>query len=139
MGIKMVKCESEAEAMKKIGEIVTEAKARDWDVFLDPIGGHVNPGDAFDAYEETGLKPTEEDILTSEYASPLGAFVMWQQHPGDESAWRKLVNETFDPRYMAGYFAGFSLNLPVDMDEYFRNTHYIRGVYDGVMSRAAVF
>ena len=139
MGINVIKCESEAEAMKKIGDIVKEAKERGWDVFRDPVGGHVNPGDAFDAYEETGLKPSEEDILTSESASPLGAFVMWQQHPGDEATWRKLVDETFDSRYKEGYLAGFSLHLPVDMGEYFQNTHYIRGVYDGVMSRAAVY
>jgi hypothetical protein len=139
MEIKLMKCESDQEAMQKIGEIVKEAKSRGWDIFNFPIGGHVNPGDAFDAYEDTGLKPTEEDILTSEYASPLGAFVMWQQHPSDETTWRKLVDETFDPRYMEGYLAGFSLHLPIDMDEYFQNVHYIRGVYDGVMSRAAVF
>ncbi len=138
MKIKTVKYESDQEAMQKVNEIVQSAKARGWDIFSIPIGGHVNPGDAFDAYEDTGLKPTEDDILTSEFASPLGAFIMQQHHPKDEAAWRKLVEETFDPNYIEGYLSGFSLHLPVDMDEYFQNTHYIRGIYDGVMSRAAV-
>ncbi len=130
--------EADFEAMQKINEIIRAAKEKGWDILSIPIGGHVNPGDAYDAYEETGLKPTDEDVLGSEYASPLGAFIMQQHHPKDDATWRDLLNSTFDPRYIEGFHLGFSLTIPVHMEEYFQNTHYIRGVYDGVMARAAV-
>ncbi len=137
--ITTVKCETDSEAMQKVNEMIQAANSRGWDILNIPVGGHVNPGDVFDAYEDTGLKPTEEDVLTDDCACPLGAFIMQQYHPDNEVSWRQLLNETFDPRYIQGFNLGFLLFIPVNMEEYFQNTHYIRGVYDGVMARAAVF
>ncbi|MCL6442320.1 MAG: hypothetical protein K6T83_02445 [Alicyclobacillus sp.] len=124
------------EAIRKVNALVKHAKQLGFDILGADVGPHMNPGDVYDAYEATQYTPVASDVLESGLCGPFAAVYLHQKPDVDATAWREYVTQTYNDRYVRGFYHGFRLVVPEPQDEC--EVHYIRGVYDGVMAHAAV-
>lgn len=130
-------CADISEAIRKANALIKHAKQVGYDILGADVGPHLNPGDVYDAYEAIELTPVASHTLEPHLCGPFAAVFLHQNPEADPTAWRDYVTETYDNRYVTGFYHGFRLVVPDPQDE--SEVHYIRGVYDGVMAHAAVF
>lgn len=125
------------EAMRRIIDMVTNAKKAGHDILGVDVGERLNPDDVYDAINAVGRTPVIENILEPDRSGAFPAIFLFRFPDADIHEWKGYVDRTFDKHYVTGFLDGYRLIVPETGAEH--ETGYLRGVYDGVMAHAAVF